>query len=108
MYVTKRNAVVVSRASHRQNTPHVSRPHSIPTTSVMPMNSTPTSALAPARRSQPSECWREDGYVPINEAFAAATVEELDRAPEAAVFFHDYHLYLAPAFVRNSRPDVVR
>ena len=28
MYVTNRNAVVVSRASHSQNTPHVSRPHS--------------------------------------------------------------------------------
>ena len=35
MYVTNRNAVVVSRASQRQNTPHVSRPHSIPTKSVM-------------------------------------------------------------------------
>ena len=48
--------MVVRRASHSQNTPHVSRPHSAPTTSVTPMNSTPTSALAPARRSQPSEC----------------------------------------------------
>ena len=56
MYVTSRNAVVVRRASHSQNTPHVRRPHSAPTTSVMAMNSTPTSALAPARRSQPSEC----------------------------------------------------
>ena len=57
MYVTNRNAVVVSRASQRQNTPHVSRPHSIPANSVIAMNSTPTSALAPARRSHPSECF---------------------------------------------------
>ena len=25
--------------------------------------------------------------------------------PEASVFFHDYHLYLAPSFVREARPD---
>ena len=62
MYVTNRNAVVVSRASQRQNTPHVSRPHSIPTNSVIAMNSTPTSALAPARRSQPRACLLGNRY----------------------------------------------
>jgi trehalose 6-phosphate synthase len=31
-------------------------------------------------------------------------VAELDRDPEAAVFFHDYHLYVAPAFVREQAP----
>jgi trehalose 6-phosphate synthase len=45
------------------------------------------------------------GYVTVNRAFAEAVVEELDRQPEAAVFFHDYHLYLAPRFVREARPD---
>jgi trehalose 6-phosphate synthase len=45
------------------------------------------------------------GYVPVNRAFAEAVVEELDRQPDAAVFFHDYHLYLAPRFVREARPD---
>jgi trehalose 6-phosphate synthase len=49
----------------------------------------------------------DDGYVPVNAAFAAATIEELDREPDAAVLFHDYHLYLAPALVREARPDVV-
>jgi trehalose 6-phosphate synthase len=49
----------------------------------------------------------EEGYVPVNEAFAAATLEELDREPEAAVLFHDYHLYLAPRLVRAARPAVV-
>ena len=29
------------------------------------------------------------------------------REPEAAVLFHDYHLYLAPALVREARPDVL-
>src|SRR5207253_176982 len=45
-----------------------------------------------------------DGYERVNAAFAAAVVEELDRAPDAAVFFQDYHLFLAPAFVRAQRP----
>jgi trehalose 6-phosphate synthase len=52
------------------------------------------------------EAW-SDGYVPVNEALAAAAVEELEREPGAAVLFHDYHLYLAPGFVRAARPDVV-
>lgn len=45
-----------------------------------------------------------DGYVPVNKAFAEAIVEELDREPQAAVLFNDYHLYLAPALVRAERP----
>jgi trehalose 6-phosphate synthase len=47
----------------------------------------------------------EEGYVPVNRAFADAVVAELDNEPEATVFFHDYHLYLAPRFVRELRPD---
>jgi trehalose 6-phosphate synthase len=46
----------------------------------------------------------EEGYVPVNRAFAAAVVEELERDPGAAVLFHDYHLYLAPALVRERCP----
>ena len=45
--------------------------------------------------------------MPVNEAFAAATLAELEREPGAAVLFHDYHLYLAPRLVRRSRPGVV-
>jgi trehalose 6-phosphate synthase len=52
------------------------------------------------------EAWR-DGYVPVNEALAAAAVEELEREPDAAVLFHDYHLYLAPRLVREARPEAV-
>jgi trehalose 6-phosphate synthase len=48
-----------------------------------------------------------DGYVPVNEALARAAVEELEREPDAAVLFHDYHLYVAPRLVREARPDVV-
>src|SRR5215211_5699084 len=38
--------------------------------------------------------WNQ-GYVPVNRAFADSVVAELDEMPDAAVFFHDYHLYLA-------------
>ena len=48
--------------------------------------------------------WRE-GYVAVNRAFADAVVEELDRDPSAAVFFHDYHLYVVPRLVREARPE---
>jgi trehalose 6-phosphate synthase len=47
----------------------------------------------------------DEGYVPVNRAFAEAVLDELERAPDSAVFFHDYHLYLAPRFVREQRPE---
>ena len=47
------------------------------------------------------------GYLPVNETFAGAVVAELERDPEAAVFLHDYHLYLAPKLIRERRPDAV-
>jgi len=47
--------------------------------------------------------WNE-GYAVVNRSFADAVLEELAHEPEAAVFFHDYHLYLAPALVRESAP----
>jgi trehalose 6-phosphate synthase len=50
------------------------------------------------------DAWR-DGYTVVNRAFADAVVAQLDNTPDAAVFFHDYHLYLAPRMVRELRPD---
>jgi trehalose 6-phosphate synthase len=50
------------------------------------------------------QAWRE-GYMSVNADFAEAVVAELDREPGAAVFFHDYHLYLAPRYVREQRRD---
>ena len=49
----------------------------------------------------------EEGYSTVNRAFADAVVAELEQEPEAAVCFHDYHLYLAPRFVRDALPDAV-
>ena len=47
----------------------------------------------------------EHGYVRVNEVFAAAVLDELEAEPDAAVLFHDYHLYLAPRIVREEAPD---
>jgi trehalose 6-phosphate synthase len=46
----------------------------------------------------------DEGYAAVNAGFAAAVVSELGRVPDAAVFFHDYHLYLAPRMVREQWP----
>ncbi|HUJ91747.1 MAG TPA: trehalose-6-phosphate synthase [Gaiellaceae bacterium] len=48
-----------------------------------------------------------NGYLPVNDAFAGAVAAELDRDPEATVFLHDYHLYLAPKLIRERRPGAV-
>jgi trehalose 6-phosphate synthase len=49
----------------------------------------------------------DEGYVRVNQSFADAVLEELEAEPEAAVFFHDYHLYLAPWFVRVRAPEAL-
>ena len=43
----------------------------------------------------------------MNAAFAAAVVAQLDNRPDAIVFFHDYHLYLAPRLVRDAHPQAL-
>ena len=45
-----------------------------------------------------------DGYAVVNQSFAEVVAAELEREPDAPVFFHDYHLYLAPALVRERVP----
>jgi trehalose 6-phosphate synthase len=49
----------------------------------------------------------DGGYAQVNETFAQAVLEELEAEPETAVFFHDYHLYLAPRLVRERAPDAL-
>jgi trehalose 6-phosphate synthase len=46
----------------------------------------------------------EQGYVPVNRAFADAVVREIDSGQYRAVMFHDYHFYLAPGLVKQARP----
>ena len=50
--------------------------------------------------------WR-DGYTVVNDAFAAAVVDELDLRPDAVVLLQDYHLYLVPRRVREQVPGAV-
>ena len=51
------------------------------------------------------EAW-EDGYIPVNESIARAVVDEARAHDEPpCILLQDYHLYLAPAFVRNELPD---
>jgi trehalose 6-phosphate synthase len=50
------------------------------------------------------EAWAS--YRRVNEAVAEAVLQEVAAGPDAAVWFHDYQLYVAPAHVRRARPDV--
>ena len=61
-------------------------------------------AYAPDIDAALHHAW-DDGYVPVNASFADAVLAELEAEPDSAVFFHDYHLYLAPRLVREQRPD---
>src|SRR5436190_3219069 len=63
-------------------------------------------AYAPAIDHAVRHAW-EQGYVRVNQGFADAVLEELEAEPDAAVLFHDYHLYLAPRFVREAAPDAM-
>lgn len=51
--------------------------------------------------------WKS-GYLPVNEAFADAVAGEIERVGGApCVMLHDYHLYVAPLFIRDRHPDVL-
>jgi trehalose 6-phosphate synthase len=58
---------------------------------------------APSLDPRLHDAW--DGYAAVNEGFASAVLEELDDDPDVAVWFHDYHLYLAPRLVRSGRAE---
>ncbi len=49
----------------------------------------------------------EHGYVPLNETFAGALVEQDARDDRPCIMLHDYHLYLAAGPIRRARPDAV-
>ena len=49
----------------------------------------------------------DEGYARVNASFADAVVAELEQQPDAPVFFHDYHLYVAPRIVRERVPDAL-
>ncbi|MFP5317698.1 MAG: trehalose-6-phosphate synthase [Acidimicrobiia bacterium] len=48
-----------------------------------------------------------NGYVPVNEAFADAVAEEVDRlGGDVTVMVQDYHFYLVPQLLRERCPEV--
>ena len=53
------------------------------------------------------DAW-ENGYIPVNQAFADAVIEEAQALRQAPIVIgHDYHLYLMPEFVRRRIPDAI-
>jgi len=53
------------------------------------------------------DAW-EKGYVPVNEAFARAVIEEAGRSQSpSVVLLNDYHLYLASSYIRQALPDQI-
>ncbi len=63
-------------------------------------------AYTPSLDAAFQNAW-EEGYARVNEGFADAVLEELELEPNAAVFFHDYQLYLAPRLVRERAPQAL-
>jgi len=48
----------------------------------------------------------ENGYCAVNRDLANAVLEEIEGDDGAVVMLHDYHLYTAPKYIREARPDV--
>ncbi len=65
----------------------------------------PTEDSTAARKIQ--DAW-ENGYVVANRAIADAVNAEIERQDTIpVVMLHDYHLYLAPAMIRQRHPTIV-
>ncbi|MGD9696738.1 MAG: trehalose-6-phosphate synthase [Thermoleophilia bacterium] len=58
---------------------------------------------APDIRAEEKLAWTE-GYLAANRAFAEAVNVELAGDPDRIVMLHDYHLYTAPAAIREANP----
>ena len=59
---------------------------------------------APDIRREELDAW-ELGYRVVNGDIAAALLGAIADERDPLVMFHDYHLYTAPALVREERPD---
>jgi trehalose 6-phosphate synthase len=65
----------------------------------------PLCHLRPALTRIRSRYWER--YAEVNRRFADAVLDETEAAPSgAAVWFQDYHLALAPGYVRARRPEL--
>jgi trehalose 6-phosphate synthase len=64
-------------------------------------------ALEPSVDRNVRLAW-EAGYLPVNDRFAAAAAEELERAGEGAVaMVHDYQLFMVPEGIRRRLPQAL-
>ncbi len=59
---------------------------------------------APDIRQIEIDAW-DHGYKTVNDDIAEAVIGAIEDQEEPLVMFHDYHLYTAPARVREARPD---
>jgi trehalose 6-phosphate synthase len=59
---------------------------------------------APDIRHEEAIAW-DYGYTVVNADIAEAVLRTVGSEREPLVMFHDYHLYTAPAIVREGRPD---
>ena len=59
---------------------------------------------APDIRQEEVDAW-DHGYTVVNDDIAAAVLRTIEGEDAPLVMFHDYHLYTAPATVREQRPD---
>lgn len=61
---------------------------------------------APDIRREEITAWYE-GYEVVNDDLAECVIEQIKDRDEPLVMLHDYHLYTAPAKIRQARPDVL-
>ncbi len=53
------------------------------------------------------DAW-DNGYVPVNQAFAQAVIDEAARSePPPIIILNDYHLYLVSAYIRRQMPNLI-
>ncbi|CAN5137692.1 glycosyltransferase family 20 protein [soil metagenome] len=60
---------------------------------------------APDIRREEIEAW-DEGYVVVNRDIAEAILRTIADDKEPLVMLHDYHLYTAPAILREARPEI--
>lgn len=63
-----------------------------------------TLAYEPTVDEELIDAW-QNGYRVVNEAFAAAVLEQTSSYSRPVVLLQDYHLYLAASAIRAQRPD---
>src|SRR5690349_21921401 len=59
---------------------------------------------APDVRREEADAW-DEGYQAVNRDLADAVIRTIDGEEDPLVMLHDYHLYTAPAMIREARPD---